>query len=247
MMEANGRPRGLLLDLGHTLVRWEVEEAVLREAYREAHDLLVVAEGQPIPPDDAVWRLVQRVLAQIRASAERGELDEQDHYRLWTQALAAEGYGLPGERVRQLVEREHRAFVRHLRVSEATHGALAALRRAGYRLGLVSNVTVPGPLMRATVAELGLAPYLDLLVFSSEVGVRKPHPRIYERALAALELAPGEAVFVGDRVREDILGPQALGLRAVLCREHRQEPLGAARPDAVIERFAELPELLASW
>lgn len=246
MTERPTRPRGLLLDLGHTLVRWEVEEAVLREAYREAHDLLVVADSAPRPPEDAVWRLVQHVWAQIRASAERGALEEQDHYQLWAAALRAEGYTLPTERVRQLVEREHRAFVRHLRVAPATMDALAALRR-DYRLALVSNVTVPGPLMRATVAELGLAPYFDALVFSSELGVRKPHPAIYQHALAALGLAPAEAVFVGDRVREDIHGPQALGLRAVLCREHRQEPVGAARPDGIVDRFAELPALLARW
>jgi putative hydrolase of the HAD superfamily len=240
-------PRGLLLDLGHTLVRWEVEEAVLRATYREAHDLLGGADSAPRPPEDAIWRLVQHVWAQIRAAAERGALEEQDHYQLWAAALRAEGYTLPAERVRLLVEREHRAFVRHLRVAPATVDALAALRRGGYRLALVSNVTVPGPLMRATVAELGLAPYFDALVFSSELGVRKPHPAIYQHALAALELAPAEAVFVGDRVREDIQGPQAVGLRAVLCREHRQEPLGAAHPDGIVERFADLPALLARW
>ncbi|MCC7103832.1 MAG: HAD family hydrolase, partial [Chloroflexi bacterium] len=79
---------------------------------------------------------------------------------------------------------------------------------------------------------------------SSEVGVRKPHPRIYLSAVDRLGLRPEACLFVGDRVREDIEGPRSLGIRGVLTREFRQEDVGVGRPVGVIERFADLPRLL---
>jgi FMN phosphatase YigB (HAD superfamily) len=42
-------------------------------------------------------------------------------------------------------------------------------------------------------------------------------------------------LFVGDRVREDVLGPQLAGMRAALTHEHRQEAPGEVRPDAVLK------------
>jgi putative hydrolase of the HAD superfamily len=49
-------------------------------------------------------------------------------------------------------------------------------------------------------------------VFSSEVGWRKPHPAIFERALDALGVAAGEALFVGDKLATDVAGAAALGM-----------------------------------
>jgi len=81
------------------------------------------------------------------------------------------------------------------------------------------------------------------VTFSSEVGVRKPHPEIFTDALRKVGIEPGRALFVGDRVREDIQGPQRLGMRAVLTREWRQEDdPGVA--DSVIQRLGELPAVV---
>ena len=62
---------------------------------------------------------------------------------------------------------------------------------------------------------MGLAERLDAAVFSSEVGVRKPHPSIFEAALAQLEVDPEDAVFVGDRRYEDVRGAKELGMTTV--------------------------------
>jgi putative hydrolase of the HAD superfamily len=62
---------------------------------------------------------------------------------------------------------------------------------------------------------MGLAERLDYAVFSSEVGKRKPHPAIFERALAELGVDAGDAVFVGDRLYEDIRGAGELGMTTV--------------------------------
>jgi putative hydrolase of the HAD superfamily len=94
---------------------------------------------------------------------------------------------------------------------------LAALKRAGLRLALVSNYDSR---LHRVAAEVGIAPYLDAVVVSSEVGWAKPSPRIFAAALAALGVASGEALMVGDRPHEDYEGARAAGLGALLYDPH---------------------------
>ena len=73
---------------------------------------------------------------------------------------------------------------------------------------------------------------------------------ILSRALTALRLAlgatPAETVFVGDSPREDILGAQRVGMRAVWVRS-REFPLGDVQPDGIIEALPELLPILDRW
>jgi HAD superfamily hydrolase (TIGR01509 family) len=89
---------------------------------------------------------------------------------------------------------------------------LDALRARGLRLGLVSNAFDPGWLVRRDLAAWGLTERLDVVVLSSEVGKRKPHPAPFERALGALEVAPGQALFVGDSLYHDVKGAGEIGM-----------------------------------
>jgi putative hydrolase of the HAD superfamily len=115
---------------------------------------------------------------------------------------------------------------------------------AGFRVAFVSNTLTPPALMRRRLGEFGLLELAEAAVFSVEVGERKPGERIYRAALEALDIRPESAVFVGDRVREDVLGPQSLGMRAVLTHEFRHEDPAGAQPAGVIQSLAALWELL---
>jgi putative hydrolase of the HAD superfamily len=97
--------------------------------------------------------------------------------------------------------------------------ALATLQGRGLRLGLICNTgRTPGKMLRLVLERLGLSPFLRVLSFSDEVGVRKPHPDIFHRTLSALGLSPGEAVHVGDDVTTDVAGARGVGMRAIhLC------------------------------
>lgn len=90
---------------------------------------------------------------------------------------------------------------------------LRELRTLGLGLAVVSNWD---PRLPGVLADLGLAPLLDVVVTSSEVGAEKPHPSIFERTLAALDVEPHEALHVGDRVREDQEGALGVGMEALL-------------------------------
>jgi putative hydrolase of the HAD superfamily len=62
---------------------------------------------------------------------------------------------------------------------------------------------------------MGLGERLDVAVFSSEIGKRKPHPAIFEAVLERLGVAAEQAVFVGDRRFEDVRGAKELGMTTV--------------------------------
>src|SRR5262249_53073351 len=102
-------------------------------------------------------------------------------------------------------------------------------------------------LMRSDLDRLGIGPLLTMSVFSSEVGVRKPDPRIFEEALHRMGADPRETVFVGDRLYDDVSGAQAVGMRTVHTRHFRQEDDPTYTPDAIIEHLRELPEVLLNW
>jgi putative hydrolase of the HAD superfamily len=90
---------------------------------------------------------------------------------------------------------------------------LAAFRRAGFTIAVCSNW---GWDLAADVAHAGLAEYIDVFVTSAQAGYRKPHPRIYQAALERTGFGADHAVFIGDSLRTDVLGPQRAGIRSVL-------------------------------
>ena len=97
---------------------------------------------------------------------------------------------------------------------------------------IVSNAFDPGPLLHRDLEQMGLAERLNFAVFSSEVGLRKPHPEIFERALGELGVEPEAALFVGDRLFEDIRGAAELGMTTVQALWFRaDEHPDGAEPD----------------
>jgi HAD superfamily hydrolase (TIGR01509 family) len=105
--------------------------------------------------------------------------------------------------------------------TEPTPGAadgLAALRRAGFVVGCVSNAD--GTVDRL-LAGAGLAQHLAFIVDSGVVGVEKPDPRIFAMALATAAVPPDEALYVGDLYPVDVVGARRAGLEPVLL-----DPLG---------------------
>ena len=114
-------------------------------------------------------------------------------------------------------------------------------------MGLVSNLSLRAALVREDLERLRLAPFLQAMVFSSEIGFRKPDPRIFQAALERLGAGPAGTVFVGDRLLDDVNGAHAVGMRAVQTRQFRQETDPDVTPDAVIDHLTELPGVLARW
>jgi putative hydrolase of the HAD superfamily len=238
--------RGILFDFGHTLVDFRRTQEALHEAYEqirarieavaymEVHDLL-----------DLVERVAGGVDRLVTQSYEERRMEELDQAALFREALGAIGFNLPNDVIRHIVELDHTAYSKSLAVDPEVLAILDRLRADGYRLGLVSNLTLVPDLIRQDLERMGLADRLDATVFSSEVGVRKPDPRIFREALDRLGTQPADTVFVGDRLYDDVSGAQAVGMRGILTRQFRQEDDPDFAPDAVIEDLKELPDVVA--
>lgn len=96
---------------------------------------------------------------------------------------------------------------------------LEELRGAGLRIAVVSNGIRD---LHAFVAHHRLD--VDAIVDSRSHGRVKPHPTIFQAALASLAVAPQDAVMVGDSLEEDIEGARALGMRAILIDREERHP-----------------------
>jgi putative hydrolase of the HAD superfamily len=93
---------------------------------------------------------------------------------------------------------------------------LESLRSSGIKTGLVANSWPdPARLLRADAEAGGLAPLLDVMVFSEELGVSKPQPEIFLHALEALGVEPERALYVGDRLGTDVQGAANVGMTTV--------------------------------
>jgi putative hydrolase of the HAD superfamily len=96
---------------------------------------------------------------------------------------------------------------------------LSYLRNRGVRTAVVSDWDCT---LVEHLSRLGIRAWVDDVVVSADVGVTKPDPRIFDRALRVLDVAAGHAVHCGDDPRRDVLGAAASGIRPVLVdREHR--------------------------
>jgi putative hydrolase of the HAD superfamily len=101
------------------------------------------------------------------------------------------------------------------------------LKRRGYPIGLISMCTPDAPAMwRATA----LAPLVDVAVFSSEVGLRKPDPAIYLYACERLAVAPERCLYCGDGSYGELAGAAAVGMTPFLIRD-REEDVEMLRPE----------------
>jgi putative hydrolase of the HAD superfamily len=163
---------------------------------------------------------VERVAAHFRERYEPffwtpGTVEELEYPGLVRQLLVDFGIEVSDEELTGFLEAEHAAWDPARQLAAHTHALLEALRGRGLKLGLVSNAFDPGWLLHRDLEQMGLAERLDFSVFSSEVGKRKPHPAIFERALEALAVTAEDTVFVGDRLYEDVRGAAELGMTTV--------------------------------
>jgi FMN phosphatase YigB (HAD superfamily) len=140
-----------------------------------------------------------------------------------------------------LLETWARPYLDGLRTMTGAREALDRLATADLRLGLVSNVPLPGSLYARVLERQGLAGFFDVLLFSYDQGTRKPGPGLLLRALEALGVDPEAAVMVGDRRSRDVAAGQAAGARTVWVQGPDDD---GPEPDAEIASIVELPELL---
>lgn len=124
-----------------------------------------------------------------------------------------------------------------------THAVLADLRARGYRLGIVSNLwAFP---VRRVFKEMGLDAYFEHLVFSFEVGVRKPDKRIFDHTARLFGVKARDCVMIGDSMSSDIEGSLAAGMHAILIDRSGKTKRLAAKKASVAGSLTEVARTLA--
>jgi putative hydrolase of the HAD superfamily len=231
----------VIFDYGHTLIHFdERPHAQLVDAYEKINHLLADKLQREVPAAQILIENVSRAVDdEIQKDYATGREEEVEIASIYGSALRRLGIELDLDVIEQVMEMEQEGWLNSVHVGPDVVPTLEELRGLGLRLGVVSNAAYRPRLMLQQLAALGLRDYFDSVTFSSEVGLRKPHPTIYLDALRKLNVDAPRALFVGDRMREDVEGPKKLGMRAVLTREWRQEE-DPGNADFVIARLGEL-------
>lgn len=122
---------------------------------------------------------------------------------------------------------------------------LADLARAGVRRALVCDTGLtPGRIVRHHLERLGLLEYLEVCIFSDEVGAPKPDSRVFRAALAPLGVQPELAIHVGDLRRTDVAGARAIGMGSVRIRAQHDDTSHLPDADSVVDSHVELVSIL---
>ncbi len=228
---ATGGIRLVTFDLDNTL--WSVD-GVIRRAESEMRAWL-----KPRVPE--FGSLHASTLGEIRRSVMAADPDiVHDLSRLRVRILwdAIEHCGYGAETARELAQGAFDTFLdwRH-RVTyfDDALETLAALH-GRYTLAALTNGN-------ADFERLGLGHLFSFGYSAADVGASKPHPEMFQRALAHADVEPTEAVHIGDHPVDDIEGARSVGMYTIWANLTDQtEPAAAS---ATITRLKDIPDAVA--
>ena len=113
-----------------------------------------------------------------------------------------------------------------------------------YKIGIIAN---QNPGSRERLEKIGLLKYIDIVIASAEEGVAKPDLRIFKAALSRAACKPEEAVMVGDRIDNDIIPANKIGMTTVWIRQgfggYAELKTVEEQPDYIVNTLAEITEL----
>jgi putative hydrolase of the HAD superfamily len=232
----------VIFDWGGTLTPWHTIDP--RQMW------LAYAGGRwPADPDRAA-RAADRLLAAEEAAWVAG----RDHQRAATldEVFRTAGVEPVGDGHRRGMAAYEQSWEPHTWTDPDAVPLLAALRERGLRVGVLSNTLWTRAFHEQVFARDGVLPYIDGAVYSSELAYVKPHPEAFRAALAAVGVGDAaRAVFVGDRLFDDVHGAKEVGLRTVFVPHSvipdHQRGHAQGEPDAVAHRLGDVLAIVDSW
>lgn len=244
----------VLFDLGNTL--WHFpgrppQDVVAAETRRRIFRLLRGWGFEVTPERFVLARDIRVATEKATGEAFHGDCRDPGYPEVCRRVAARHGLALTPEQAEELWEAWNLegAFVGRTLFPDVLE-TLRWLKERGYRLGSVTNRGWDGQRFQQEMRELGLAELFEVVAMSCQVGYLKPHPRIFQHALDHMGIEPEAVVMVGDSLRGDVEGSQALGMTAVWRRppvgepveetEDRPEALESVVPDYTIDTLSEL-------
>lgn len=201
--------KAVAFDLGGTLVNYPFP-LNWQASFPAALTKVLEALGEPADP-----------LRLQEGAAVLDQFNTRTHPREWEvrsdavfQAIFAQ-WQIDIERVETAKEAFYGFFQAQAEPSPEAEDLLCALHELGIATGLLSDVAYGMDTRFALRDVAALAPRLDVMLTSVDVGWRKPHPAGFQRLLDALSVEPREMMYVGDE-QKDIQGANRLGIVSVL-------------------------------
>ncbi len=227
MTGAPARTKAVFLDAGHTLMYAHPDVGTI-------YSDLTAGLGVRLPPESFTKVYFPVFQEFVREYASTSTASDEQDTAMWREILRRtydRMEGLRGIDFTRWFETLYGHFGEPSvwRLYEDVEPALAALRGAGLRLGIVSNWDTR---LKRICAGFALDRRVDFILISAEAGVRKPDPRIFEAALRRAGVRAAEAVHVGDLPEEDVEGARRAGIRPFLI-DRRMRLTGTARPAGV--------------
>lgn len=241
------RIKAVIFDLGNTLIYFDGKwPQVIEQSHLAMLDSLRAAG---IRPDEEAFLTRFRARMKEYVAERETEFIEYTSARILRDVLEEMGFiQIPEMVIRQALAAMYAVSQAYWKVEDDAHATLLTLRQQGYHLGAISNAADDAD-VQTLIDQAQLRHYLDLILTSAALGIRKPNPRIFQIALEGLNVSPSQAVMVGDTLGADILGAHNAGMYAIWITRRadtaaNRAHLDTIQPDATIHALAELPELL---
>jgi putative hydrolase of the HAD superfamily len=241
----------VVFDWGGTLTPWH--DVDLPEQWRVfAREVHGVPVGSPEVSEEDLeeaHRLADRILA-VEADAWRRGRDDHSSASL-AEILDAAGVDAEHDRHHLALAAYRRFWEPHTLTDPQVRPLWEGLRERGLRVGVLSNTIWSRDYHREIFERDGVLDLLDADLYSSEIDHVKPHPEAFRAICRALGVAPEAAVYVGDRMFEDVHGPQQVGMRAVWVPHstlpENQKVEVTAVPDARAHELLDVLAIVDGW
>lgn len=243
--------KAVIFDLGDTLIltdRWDYNKCLAKLLKSLQHDNVIVSTSF-----EEFRRVYFKVRRQMYLESEQSLREVNFRLRI-AETLKRFNHNFAYESpiITRAVEAFIEAFIEDVRMEAYVLPLLTRLKKK-YKLGLVSNFAY-SPGFWKILQRFNLTRFFDAVVVSGELGLRKPHPRIFKEALKTLGVEAAEAVFVGDSLKADIDGAKNMGFTTILVENTglRKNPyalLGEldpipVKPDRAIPNLRSLSKIL---
>lgn len=246
-----GAVEAVIFDWGGTLTPWhEVDlPQQWRVFAREVHGLPLDDPRMPLADLAEADSLALR-LAQVEERAWRQGREGHQSTSL-ADILDEAGIDPAHDRHHLALAAYQRFWEPHTQTDPQVRPLWEALHESGVRVGVLSNTIWTRAYHREVFERDGVLDLLDGDVYSSEIHVVKPHREAFLLACEAVGVEPQRAVYVGDRLFEDVYGPQQVGMRAILV-PHSDIPMNQrvtveVEPDAVAHQLLDVADIVRRW
>jgi HAD superfamily hydrolase (TIGR01662 family) len=242
--------RGIVFDLGNTLMYWEGDDQERNSRANSALVLFLSAHGIDVGED--FLPLFHAARADGWKVAEETNMEHTVEEALKT-VLDQLGHTCRNGLLTRAADSFFMADEAYQRAYPEVLETLGQLKASGLHVGLISNADDDGLVQRAVV-HLGMAPFIDPIVSSAGLKWRKPNPRIFHYVADRWGLPADQIAMVGDAPKYDILGAHNAGMKGILVdrgeghwwqqipEEFKNDP--SIQPDLTVHNLTEITHKL---